>query len=67
MGDGNKTGKDTGPTKTDKQANVDESLDETFPSSDAPAWTTSNDEAVAADPETRPDDPLGREVHPGDK
>ncbi|MEM7567377.1 MAG: hypothetical protein AAF321_09115 [Pseudomonadota bacterium] len=48
--------------KTDKQANVDETLDETFPTSDAPAWTTSGEKAVAADPETRPDDPLGREV-----
>ena len=49
-------------SKTDQQANVDETLDETFPTSDAPAWTTSGDEAVAADPETKPDDPLGKEV-----
>ncbi len=49
-------------TKSNQQANVDETLDETFPTSDAPAWTTSGDKAVAADPETAPDDPLGREV-----
>jgi hypothetical protein len=50
------------PAKNPQQANVDESLDETFPGSDSPAWTTSNDESVAADAETRPDDPLGKEV-----
>lgn len=54
------------PAKTKKQANVDETLDETFPTSDPPAWTTSGDEAVAADPETRPDDPLGKEVDVSD-
>ena len=57
MADDKKTEK-----KSDQEANVDESLDETFPTSDAPAWTTSNDESVAADPETKPDDPLGKEV-----
>ena len=51
-----------GDEKTNKEANVDETLDETFPTSDPPAWTTSNDESVASDPETKPDDPLGREV-----
>lgn len=57
-----KTDADDSSEKTDAEANVDEALDETFPSSDAPAWTTSGEEAVAADPETRPDDPLGKPV-----
>jgi hypothetical protein len=51
--------------KVEQQRHVDDTVDDSFPASDPPAWTTTGAKSVAA--RCDPDEPSGRSSEAGDK